>query len=233
MILRQFRYFTNQRLRLCSERLPPCHRIQWQRYSTSNNGDLIDHHDLASYLKYSQLKGITNDCSVYKGTLYEYHVQLLLKELVGISSLRRVGSAGDNGVDLEGYWSVSNQNETALNILVQCKSSNSKVTARLFREMEGVFNYHVQGTNDHNTTLVFLASPSTITKQGLAQFERSSVPMVYFVVDNAAPKFDANEGKYDFDPITTGKTLRGIMTNQAALELLKRYDIHVKKYIPV
>lgn len=99
-----------------------------------------EHTDIKSYLAYAERTGLDTGTTTYVGTHYEYTVAAALKKL-GFH-LRRVGGAGDYGIDLLGTWSVPSE-ATPLRVLLQCKASSSLAKTRIgpstIRELEGAF----------------------------------------------------------------------------------------------
>lgn len=99
-----------------------------------------EHCDVPSYMAYAERTGLDTSTTTYVGTHYEYTVAATLKKY-GFD-LRRVGGAGDYGIDLLGTWSVPST-PTPLRVLLQCKASSSTSKARVgpatIRELEGAF----------------------------------------------------------------------------------------------
>lgn len=98
-----------------------------------------EHHDIPSYIAYAERVGLDVTTTTYVGTHYEYMVAEALRRY-GFE-LRRVGGAGDYGIDLLGTWTVPST-PAPLRVLLQCKVSSSPTTrvgpARV-RELEGAF----------------------------------------------------------------------------------------------
>lgn len=99
-----------------------------------------EHCDVRSYMAYAERIGLDTSTTIYVGTHYEYTVAATLMEY-GFN-LRRVGGAGDFGIDLLGTWSVPSA-QAPLRVILQCKASSSTSKARIgpatIRELEGAF----------------------------------------------------------------------------------------------
>ena len=94
------------------------------------------HHDLASFLQYTEQSGLAKTSTTYIGTHYEYTVLDSLSEY-GFK-LQRVGGASDYGIDLLGTWPVPSASQP-LKVLLQCKALSQKTGPHLIRELEGAF----------------------------------------------------------------------------------------------
>lgn len=190
------------------------------------------HHDLESYLQYLQTQAnVATESTYYKGLLYEYTVQHALQKLMGISPLTRCGGTGDNGIDLMGVWDIHKARTRldSLTVLVQCKASKAKTGARLFREMEGVHSYHVSRSKEEGRTLLVVAAPSAITKQGFTQFQTTDVPILYCQISRVQPIFDTKRDAFRLDNFEHYSVVQGLLANQAAQALLKQCDLSTTK----
>lgn len=212
------------------------------------------HNDLSSYLKYLKHNPtiVANNSSHFKGLLYEYSVQHVLQKLTG-SPFTRCGRAGDNGVDLVGNWRLPVPGKTkechSYDVLVQCKATRSKLSARLFRELEGAYTYYsfnnspqaqsaegTEGTVAKSGVIMVMAAPTPITKNGISQFESSQTPIIYCQIDRIDPTFDKEssnfflEGYLDAHGKDLGNNLiRGMISNGSATRLLQQYRMSVAK----
>lgn len=221
--------------RIGSRRFPI---LKATRFASTNN-NASKHHDLRSFLNFiqSQHTRIATDSTYYKGLLYEYTVQHALQKLIGIQPLSRCGGTGDNGIDLMGIWDLEHKrkktstatSDSSLTVLVQCKASMAKTGARLFREMEGVHSYHVSKSKEEGKTLLIVAAPSAITKQGFAQFQTTDIPIIYCQIDRVRPIFDAKQDKFRLDIFEHHSIVQGLLANQAAQQLLKQYEMTTAK----
>lgn len=125
---------------------------------------------------------------IFRGTFYEFQVKEALTRHLKLKDLTRVGGAGDNGIDIFGKWQLSqlkghgslSSKRPELHVLIQCKNYASKIKPLTIRELAGAHDFH---TNCHVSNLspivMFLVSPSPLTKLALAQMDTSSVPLVH------------------------------------------------------
>ncbi|KAK3390499.1 hypothetical protein B0H63DRAFT_117256 [Podospora didyma] len=106
------------------------------------NAITSSHHDLSSFLKYTEQSGLHKESTLFVGTHFEYTVENVLRSY-GFS-LRRVGGASDSGIDLLGTWclpsafSDGGKEQQPLKVLLQCKASK-RPGPHLIRELEGTF----------------------------------------------------------------------------------------------
>ncbi len=94
-----------------------------------------EHRDLGSFLEYAERISLNKSSTVYVGTRYEYTAALALTSF-GFS-LKRIGRAGDCGIDLLGTWTVPTTPQP-LRVMLQCKAT-LKSTPSWVRELEGAF----------------------------------------------------------------------------------------------
>lgn len=133
---------------------------------------------------------------MFRGTFYEFQAKEALERYLHLTDLRRVGGAGDNGVDLIGKWNLSRFQKftedgqpvnTAIDIshnapvLIQCKNYSTKIKPSVIRELAGSHEYHVNGNTDRlkTPTFMFLVSPLPLTKNAQAQMDTSFVPIIH------------------------------------------------------
>ncbi|KAG0358408.1 hypothetical protein BGZ54_010419 [Gamsiella multidivaricata] len=137
------------------------------------------HNDLESF------EGLDHNTSstIYRGTLFEYQTQEILKKHLGIYTQRSAGN-GDLGIDLRGTWflPLSASAEPGdmvrhLKVIVQCKKMSSKVGPKFVRELQGSLSYETQ------PTMAILAISSEFTKQALLPYAKSLWPMALVVID--------------------------------------------------
>ena len=143
--------------------------------------------------------------TVLKGTTFENRTLRLAREHLSMS-LRRVGGAGDGGIDLQGWWWLPPEclHETlragvrvdgaapatrlAIRVLAQCKAEVKKTGPRHIREFEGTILRHSAyltasenaGEPVHETrsaVIGLFASTSTFTKASLLQAYSSPIPL--------------------------------------------------------
>ncbi|KAG0245830.1 hypothetical protein BGX31_005932 [Mortierella sp. GBA43] len=121
--------------------------------------------------------------ALYRGTLFEYQTQEVLKKCLGIYTLRTAGS-NDLGIDLRGTWFLPLSASPKpgdmvrhLKVIVQCKTTGSKIGPKYVRELQGSLSYESQ------PTMAILASSSEFTKQALLPYAKSLWPMALVVID--------------------------------------------------
>ncbi|KAK9771315.1 putative Restriction endonuclease type IV Mrr domain-containing protein [Seiridium cardinale] len=136
-----------------------------------------EHCDVPSYTAYAERVGLDTSSTTYVGTHYEYTVAATLEKF-GFH-LRRVGGAGDYGIDLLGTWSVPST-PTPLRVLLQCKASSITSKARIgpatIRELEGAFVGAPPGWRRSNV-VGLLVTQRTATKGVRESLSRSRWPM--------------------------------------------------------
>ncbi|KAG0323060.1 hypothetical protein BGZ99_002954 [Dissophora globulifera] len=137
------------------------------------------HNDLESF---ESLPHNVNS-TLYRGTLFEYQTQEILRKHLGIYTQRSAGN-NDLGVDLRGTWflplSASPQpgeNVRHLKVIVQCKMSSTKIGPKFVRELQGSLSYETQ------PTMAILAISSDFTKRALLPYAKSLWPMALVVID--------------------------------------------------
>ncbi|KAK0629800.1 hypothetical protein B0T17DRAFT_455686, partial [Bombardia bombarda] len=147
------------------------------------------HHDLASFLQYTERTGLDRRSTVFVGTHYEYTVASVLSAY-GFS-LRRIGGQFDFGIDLLGTWAVpsttsssspspppsANSSHPPLKVLLSCKVS-MKTGPALARELEGAFVGAPAGWRGSGV-LGLLVSQRPATKGVRDALGRSRWPMGY------------------------------------------------------
>ncbi|KAF9139649.1 hypothetical protein BG015_001951 [Linnemannia schmuckeri] len=150
------------------------------------------------------------DSTIYRGTLFEYQTQEILKNYLGIYTQRSAGN-GDLGVDLRGTWflplSASPKEGDMvrhLKVIVQCKKMTSKIGPKYVRELQGSLSFETQ------PTMAILATSSEYTKQALLPYAKSLWPMALVVIDT-----DAQE-------------VRKLMWNRAAEKVMHGLQVGTK-----
>ncbi|KAG0041543.1 hypothetical protein BGZ83_001666 [Gryganskiella cystojenkinii] len=142
-------------------------------------GGSQSHNDLESF------EGMEHnmDSTIYRGTLFEYQTQEILRNCLGIYTQRSAGN-NDLGVDLRGTWfiplSVSPRPGDLvrhLKVIVQCKRMNSNIGPKFVRELQGSLSYESQ------PTMALLAVSTNFTKQALKPYAKSLWPMCLVVID--------------------------------------------------
>ncbi|KAK3825827.1 MAG: hypothetical protein J3Q66DRAFT_110126 [Benniella sp.] len=147
------------------------------------------------------------ESALYRGTLFEYRTQEILRKRLGIYTQRSAGS-NDLGIDLRGTWFLPlsaapkpGDMVRQLKVIVQCKTMSSKVGPKYVRELQGSLSYETQ------PTMAILAASSEFTKQALVPYAQSLWPMALVVID------------------TETQQCRKLMWNQAAEKVM--HGIHV------
>ncbi|KAF9403078.1 hypothetical protein BGX21_007236 [Mortierella sp. AD011] len=137
------------------------------------------HNDLESF---KELHHNTKS-TIYRGTLFEYQTQNILRKCLGIYTQRFAGN-GDCGVDLRGTWFLPTSTSSKpgdmvrhLKVIVQCKWSNSKIGPKYVRELQGSLSYETQ------PTMAILAISSDFTRLALSPYASSLWPMALVVID--------------------------------------------------
>ncbi|KAK6461283.1 hypothetical protein DFJ63DRAFT_221957 [Scheffersomyces coipomensis] len=126
--------------------------------------------------------------------------------------------------------SISLEND--INILVQCKNSSKKITAKVIRELTGIYYYHINGgalkSPSATKTLIsthylFLVSPTRLTPQGIAQLDQSQIPIIHMRIDplqhNPNKSID-EDSVYKLENWDIGGQLYSIYLNTVARKLL-------------
>lgn len=157
------------------------------------------HHDLATFLKWTENTKTSTISNVWKGTNFEYLSVEVLKPLK--FELQRVGRADDRGIDLIGYWNLPFA-PAKVKVLVQCKVSAP--TAAMMRELEGARpGAPAEFTGDD--VISFLASTKP-AKQGTREaMQRSRVPegFIQISLDGTIQQFTWNAAA---DALLSGMT---------------------------
>ncbi|KAF8979537.1 hypothetical protein BGZ46_005304 [Entomortierella lignicola] len=139
----------------------------------------VTHNDLQSYKELNR----NTKSTIYKGTLFEYQTQEVLMKCLGIYTQRTAG-AGDLGVDLRGTWFLPTSASPRpgdkvrhLKVIVQCKSTNTRIGPNFVRELQGSLSYESQ------PTMAILAISSDFTKHSFLPYAMSLWPMALVVID--------------------------------------------------
>ncbi|ODN78479.1 hypothetical protein L202_04113 [Cryptococcus amylolentus CBS 6039] len=127
--------------------------------------------------------------TVQVGTAFEKHALAFLTASMSMS-VRRVGGAGDGGVDLKGWWWVpaDASSDTVdirgkarrLRVIAQCKAEKKSVGPRAVRELEGVMSqldYRREQSSSEATVALFL-SQTGFTKNAMINASQSRTPMM-------------------------------------------------------
>ncbi|KAF9924290.1 hypothetical protein FBU30_005708, partial [Linnemannia zychae] len=123
------------------------------------------------------------DSTIYRGTLFEYQTQEILRKTLGIYTQRSAGN-GDLGVDLRGTWFLPlsaspkpGDKVRHLKVIIQCKKMASKIGPKFVRELQGSLSFETQ------PTMAILAVSSDYTRQALLPYAKSLWPMALVVID--------------------------------------------------
>ncbi|CAG8551282.1 16268_t:CDS:1 [Acaulospora morrowiae] len=130
---------------------------------------LPKHHNLETFLT---IKEVNTSTTVYRGTLYEYETIACLQKSFGIVT-RRVGKAGDDGIDFRGRWKLPGKK---LMVIGQCKSLCNKCPPSAVRDLEGALCRETQ------ETIGILSSLSGFTKGAIKRYNGSSFPLILMTV---------------------------------------------------
>ncbi|GAO45922.1 hypothetical protein SAICODRAFT_90186 [Saitoella complicata NRRL Y-17804] len=171
--------------------------------SPAKSAAVASHVDLESFKAYAAATGLSQETTVYRGTLYEYTVQTVLRRLNFL--LRRCGGADDRGIDLRGSWYLQNDADP-LRVIVQCKSLNRKIGPNLVREMEGAI------ANESNGTLGVFASNQPYTDATNRQLLSSQRPMILCVIST----------------LDEGADLKQMVWNTSASDMLGKLEVGVR-----
>lgn len=180
------------------------------------------HTDLDSFVKYSFLAQTDQTSYVFRGTLFEYTTQAVLAKALrkyGLGDLVKVGGAADNGIDLLGYWKGAS---AQFNVLVQCKSSQTKVAPRIWRELAGT---QLRLNNDQSIPwLSILAGPSVMTPKSLAAFNTLDIPLMHCRIHQPPILYSAEENEAKCS--TSTLDLLTVCINRPAKNLFEKYSIN-------
>lgn len=186
------------------------------------------YNDLESYLRYAEFVKLRKESTTFLGTTFEMKVKEKLQSALNIPELQYSGGAYDNGIDLIGKLDISQfkteqapekptyvvngkrikplalRKNMEIDILVQCKSFASKISAKEIRELSGIFHYNI-APKDRNKTLVIMTAPNLLTPQGQAQIDKVDTPMVYCQISRMK---QVGENEYDSSNYAGGQILK-------------------------
>lgn len=196
------------------------YQLLLRRYSST---PLLE--DVGQYLKHCKLKEVNTNSTVFRGTLYEFHVKHLLETKLHAKNMIRCGGSNDNGIDIIGQWDLSSfylksltmnsmgqkfHNSSLLNHL---PGSSSKRPISLLNDIQLVVQCkntkkklgaadvrQLSGILEYHKfhkkkTFMMMVSPHPLTTQGISQLNKSSYPMINLVVSPLRNKIDS----YDYD----------------------------------
>ncbi|WWC95768.1 hypothetical protein V866_002634 [Kwoniella sp. B9012] len=117
------------------------------------------------------------------GTSFEKHALKYLNNQLYMD-LRRVGGAGDGGIDLRGWWwlprsprmsgdmtEAKNESVRRVRVIVQCKAEKKSLGPRNVRELEGVMGNLRFHSNPSSTSTLSLSSSSEPSDSSLNPYE--------------------------------------------------------------
>lgn len=203
------------------------------------------------YVNHCVANNLNLESMVFKGTLYELYCKHVLEEVFFGYNLYRNGGAYDNGVDIFGKWQLSQFNTTTstksklpttnclmtnpkinltndINVFIQCKNHDKKMTAKVIRELSGIYNFYIkQDKISIMKNFMFLMSPHVLSKQALTQLDTTTFPLLHVQL---AP-LESKDGQYShlkkgqLNPIYLNPTARKILSGfniELQLESLRR-----------
>jgi Required for respiratory growth protein 7 len=174
----------------------PCLRLLTTRCISTK----ADHYDLDSFLRHSKNSNLSPTSTYYKGTLFEYQVQAVLRACN--ICLHRVGGTDDRGIDLRGRWVLPPHTNYAegIPVVAQCKAEQRPMGPKYLRELEGATAGEEPGT------IVLMATTGRTTLGARRVISACKRPMGIVVV---IPLGDDSELR-----------IRQFMWNEAAQQIL-------------
>jgi Protein of unknown function (DUF2034) len=191
------------------------------------------HIDLESYLRYAETQSLNLSKATVKGTLYEYVAMEVLKSELSLRGALHSGGSYDDGIDISGYWQKQRRHKepgktTRLSVLVQCKYSSRTISAKVIRELAGIYDYNTRNSDDQQSTIMVLVAPSLLTPQALAQFSNSSVPIIMCRIESFNP-FVYREHSRSSEDVNSASLLRSVSCNSAATRVLDSMGLAIKE----
>lgn len=200
--------------------------------------------DITSYLRYAKVNGTDPSSTVFQGTVYELFVKESLERDLSMSRVVHYGGSFDNGRDLAAKWDLEKfrsgcddaseplrvrgrsikpilqRKSTLMDVLVQCKSQSTKITAREIRELEGTFNFNVNRSKRY-TSMAIMCSPCFLTSQGHEQMFRSEAPLMYCQIKKPKLRTPGSGDPYCLeDYLLDEKLLMAYFMNPLSMALL-------------
>lgn len=176
------------------------------------------------------------DSFVELGNRYEESVRRMLA-VFGME-LTKVGGRGDQGIDLQGVWSL----DASFNpkVIVQCKNVSKPASPVLMRELEGTMIRSFTSTQASpiQKTIGIFASPMVPSDACMNQLRRSPFPLLYIKTKTASEDiwmegvFSSFVFQKDFPQISTvlSRSLSSIESKRFLLyfnnELIKQLTSH-------
>ncbi|KAJ3226339.1 hypothetical protein HK099_005047 [Clydaea vesicula] len=151
--------------------------------------------------------------TVEVGTKFELATMSTLKKLN--FDLRRIGGAGDNGVDLTGFWNL--KKKLNFPVVVQCKREKKKIGTNYLRELEGVLS-----RRERKGSLGFLVSSEGFTSKSVTHFNSSILPLFLVHLKELQLKTSSQTKKDDFfENNETSYYISDFKMNKVAEDLIK------------
>ncbi|KAK6198534.1 uncharacterized protein RJT21DRAFT_115492 [Scheffersomyces amazonensis] len=127
--------------------------------------------------------------------------------------------------------SISLKND--ITILVQCKNSVQKMTAKIIRELSGIYHYHIGSQKNLKraiaTHYLFLASPTRLTPQAIKQLDQSPIPIIHMRLDPLVlNQVDADTDRYLLQNWNEGGKLHSVYLNIMARKLLSGFKLELQ-----
>ncbi|CAH2352091.1 required for respiratory growth protein 7, mitochondrial [[Candida] railenensis] len=112
------------------------------------------------------------------------------------------------------------------NVLVQCKNTKSPISAKVIRELAGIYFFHVRTQEDSKNTFMFLVAAKKLTKQARVQFDTANFPLVFCRISPLKVQ-SIMQDPYDIKSWTGGK-LKEFYCNSYSNQLLRGLDVEVQ-----
>ncbi|KAI5963977.1 RRG7 [Candida margitis] len=220
------------------------HRLLSRRYYSSTQ--LVG--DVGQYLKQCRINEVNTNSTVFRGTLYEFHVKHLLETKLQAKNMVRCGGAYDNGIDIIGQWDLTpfykeslkinsiEQKISSSSLLNYTAGSSAKRPISLSDDIQLVVQCkntkkrlgaaevrQLSGTLEYHKfnkkkTFMLMVSPHPLTAQGISQLNKSTYPMINLVVSPLKNKID----HYDYAS-WEGGNLSSVYFNLAATKRLSGF----------
>lgn len=154
-----------------------------------------------SHFVIKRLRGA--ESNYVQGTAFENRSLDLLSSRLSMS-LRRIGGAGDGGIDLLGWWWLPpittspsvplNNDRRRIRVLAQCKAHNKKSGPTHVREMEGVMHRHIATGGNGTGMVAMVISQAQFTPGTLKRAHSSPIPLFLLHLPRQA-SVDASVGE--------------------------------------
>lgn len=111
-------------------------------------------------------------------------------------------------------------------VLIQCKNTKSPISAKVVRELAGIYFFHVRTQADSKNTFMFLVAAKKLTKQARVQFDTANFPLIFCRISPLKVK-SFKQDPYDLKSWTGGK-IKEFYCNAYSNHLLRGLDVEVK-----